>query len=227
MRYKFLLLLAVTLLFTNPLNASSSKDIEHLSPMTRAAELALLDSVLSPFEDMTEYALACNGKGVLNSLQEIQKRDQEVTFKDSFSAVDYIVFKEKLNQLTTEIKLKHYNNVALLSTAIFHYNVIHFKYAKLIKEQIIIENLDYMGYQTLALLKQKKIDYKELYTVQFKTMELWESLKPKVKDKNLVDSFDLLFHGLKTSSMKQDVDSIKIFASLDLTLVDILEKPFQ
>ena len=48
-----------------------------------------------------------------------------------------------------------------------------------------------------------------------------------MEDENAIDSFDLLFKGLSHATTKQDKEMLKILASMDLALVDVIEKQFQ
>lgn len=70
MKYRFILLLVAISFLYNPLNAAS---VLQDSEMDSSAVLNLLDNSLSPFEDMTEYALADNYDGLLISLKKLKK----------------------------------------------------------------------------------------------------------------------------------------------------------
>lgn len=238
MKHKFLLLWLTVPFLCNclantPLLSSEEKSFHVNKPplqaiqISRTDSLDLLDKVLSPFEDMTEYALDGNYGGVLNSLDAIKKARSDMLFKSAFETKNYIKLEKKIDLLQKNITHKNYKKIALLSTEIFNDNINNFRYANGVKEQIAIERLDYMGFEILALLYQDNRDYARLDTTLAQTKEVWIALRSKVKDKNIIDSFDLLFKGLQISSKQKNSEIMNIFASLDLALVDVLEKQFQ
>ena len=83
-----------------------------------------------------------------------------------------------------------------------------------------------MGFKILALLNQKKIDWKNIEQTISNVEKEWIALNPSVKDGNLKDSFELLFNGLHLSAENKDVKMGRILASMDLSLVDVLENSF-
>ncbi|WP_345991401.1 hypothetical protein [Sulfurimonas sp. HSL-1716] len=227
---KYILTLITVFLLCTSLNASplnGSNEDGTSQYMDRASMLGLLENVSSPFEDMTQYALADNDNGLQNSIKDIQNKIEDLTFNDSFPLANYIVFRVKLDRLKNYIHAKDYKKTALLSAEIFHDNIKNFKYSRSVKEQIIVEDLDYMGVKTLALLNQDRVDYAQLYALKAETKQLWKQLKSKIKDTHIVDSFDSMFQGLDASTEKKDIKNAMTYASLDLALVDMLEKQFQ
>lgn len=232
-RYLFWLLLVSCIVnASNITNVSSSiSESKHeqnrFNKLDHKTTLKLLDAVLSPFEDMTEYALHENDKGMLDSLQEIEYKKRKLVFKDTLSMDGYTTLIKQIDQLRQYVNSKDYKKAALASTEIFHNNILYFKYAQLAKEQIIIEDMDYMGYKTLALVKQGKVDYTQIEALNVETMHRWNKLRVRVKDENMADSFDLVFKGIQKGCDQKNIDMLTIFASLDLTLVDVLEKQFQ
>jgi len=170
----------------------------------RENALTVLDKLLSPFEDITESALDNNLDGVKKGFKKIKNSKNRV-------------------KLEKYINQKNYTQIALLSSQIFEDEITNFKYKDIIKNQIEIEHLDYMGFRLLAILKKEKIDYKNMNKVLLNAKKNWNSIKNNIKDKNRVDAFNLLFDGLEVSIKKQNKDMIKILASMDLALVDVIE----
>ena len=115
----------------------------------------------------------------------------------------------------------------MVSTEIFKYNIDHFKSKESVQEQIQIENLDYAGFEIIALLDQDTIDYTKINQILLQAKKSWRVFSTQVKDKNMVDAFALLFSGLDTSIKQKNNPIIKTFSNLDLALVDVLEKQFQ
>ena len=185
-----------------------------------------LDQILSPFEDMTEYALDKNDEGITKSLGKVEAAMNEGAFVKNLSPDSIKSLTTQIEKLKEFIKQKNYEQVALLSTDIFEYNTSNFLDTKKIENQIRIEHLDYMGFKILALLNQEKIDWKKIQETIAGVKKEWLALSPEIKDKNLKDSFEYLFEGLNTSAQNKDIKMGEILASMDLSLVDVLENSF-
>lgn len=183
-----------------------------------------LDIILSPFEDMTEFALNKNEKGILESLNKIENANKNSIFEKNLSIGSINLLNPKIAQLQELIKQKNYNQIALASTEIFEFNVSNFADGKKIEKQIQIEHLDYMGFKILALLNQDKIDWTIIEQTISNAQKNWLMLNPKVNDINLIDTFNYLFKGLLVGAEKKDIKMCGILANMNLSLVDVLEK---
>lgn len=183
-----------------------------------------LDLILSPFEDLTEFALNKNEKGILESLIIIENINKNSLFEKNLSNGSINILNSKVEQLQDLIKQKKYNQIALASTEIFEFNISNFKNGKEIENQIQIEKLDYMGFKILALLNQDKIDWTVIELTISNAQKDWIELNPKIKDDNLKDTFNYLFKGLLLNAETKDVNMCGILANMDLSLVDVLEK---
>jgi hypothetical protein len=185
-----------------------------------------LDRVLSPFEDMTEYALDNNRIGLARALNRVDKTQKELIFKQALSVKNYSAFEQKIKNLQQSIADNNYKKTSLISAELFKFNIDHFIYANQLKRQLIIEHLDYIGYQILALLIQDKTNWEAVSKAIDMGQVNWTSLRPEVKDSNLKDTFDQLFSGLQLSAKQKNKEMANIFASMDLSLVDVLEVSF-
>ena len=185
-----------------------------------------LDQILSPFEDMTEFALDKNEAGILKSMSKVDKTTKELIFKKNISLENYKILETKIKELKKYIKEKKYEQVALASTEIFDFNVSHFVDANKIQNQIKIEHLDYMGFKILALLNQKNINWLTVQQTITSVQKKWDALSEKVTDRNLKDSFNFLFQGLHISAANKNVKLSKVLANMDLSMVDVLENSF-
>jgi len=185
-----------------------------------------LDQILSPFEDMTEYALDKNDEGITKSLSKVETAMNEGAFAKNLTPESIKLLTPQIEKLKEFIKLKNYEQVALASTDVFEYNTSNFVDTKKIENQIRIEHLDYMGFKVLALLNQEKIDWKNIEQTIEGVKKEWLALSPEIKDNNLKDSFEYLFEGLETSAKNKDPKMGEILASMDLSLVDVLENSF-
>lgn len=185
-----------------------------------------LDQILSPFEDMTEFALDKNDDGIAKSISKVDAVMNEGTFAKNLSPESMKSLSLQIDKLKEFAKTKNYEQLALASTDIFEYNTSNFVDTKKIENQIRIEHLDYMGFKVLALLNQEKIDWKNIEQTVDGVKKEWLALSPEIKDNNLKDSFEYLFEGLNVSAKNKDGKMGEILASMDLSLVDVLENSF-
>ncbi|GET28401.1 hypothetical protein [Prolixibacter sp. SD074] len=231
MKNKIFLLIGLTTIFNvscqhkkQDSNHSKSEVIkEETKAVSDKKVFENLDVLLSPFEDMTEFALESNEDGVKKSLSKIEKAFDNTTFERNLSPENYKILNSKFEQLKELIAQKKYNEVALASTQIFEFNVSNFLDGYKIENQINIEHLDYMGFKILALLNQEKIDWANIELTISNVQKKWTALSPNVADRNLKDSFNYLFKALQLSTQNKDISMIKILADMDLSLVDVLE----
>ena len=214
MKNKFSLLLLIVMLISQT-GISKNNDTTII--------LQNLDKALSPFEDMTEYALNNNMKGIHESLESIKKGLRNSVFKNTLSSKNLVKLNGKLNLLKKQIKGKQYNKIALTSTDIFEFNISNFTEGNKIKNQIHVEHLDYMGFKVLALINQEVINWEEISVTIINIEKQWRTLRPKVSDSNLQASFDFLFQALHHSVKIQDPIIIKLLSNMDLSMVDVLE----
>jgi hypothetical protein len=84
-----------------------------------------------------------------------------------------------------------------------------------------------MGFELLAILKSKKQNYINMSAIMLDAKTHWLKIKNKINDENSIDAFNLLLEGLDLSIKNKDNKMIEILASMDLALVDIIEKYFQ
>ena len=185
-----------------------------------------LDKVLSPFEDMTEFALKKDKNGILKSMDKVNEASENKFFEKSITSNEQKLLAPELAKLQKLIDQNNYNEIALEATELFGLNISNFKDAASIETQLQIEHLDYIGFKTLALLNQDKIDWISVKQTAADGQKVWLSLSPKVKNVNLTDTFDYLFKGLASGADSKDVKMSGILANMDLTLVDVLEGSF-
>jgi len=185
-----------------------------------------LDMILSPFEDMTEFALEKNESGILRSWNKVEESKTKGYFDKNMSAEENKLLNSKIENLKELIRNKNYSQIAIASTEIFEFNINNFSDANLIENQIRIEHLDYMGFKILALLDQDEIDWSNIQQTINKTQKIWLELSSEVDDTNLKDSFNYLFKGLLVSTKNKDLKMCEILANIDLTMVDVLENTF-
>lgn len=232
MKKASILLLGMAMVFT--IASCKQKKLEPTQPKSEVIKTDVkaapnkiifdnLDVILSPFEDMTEFALNKNEKGILESLNKIENANKNSIFEKNLSIESVKLLNSKIAQLQELIKQKNYNQIALASTEIFEFNVNNFTDGKKIEKQIQIEHLDYMGFKILALLNQDKIDWAVIEQTISNAQKNWLALNPNINDGNLKDTFNYLFKGLLLGAEKKDIKMCGILSNMTLSLVDVLE----
>ncbi|MFK5938470.1 MAG: hypothetical protein QM497_08755 [Sulfurimonas sp.] len=189
--------------------------------------LEILDKVLSPFEDMTEYALDKDVSSMKKGYKNIEALEDSGLLAKSVNDGITAQISKDIESLEDYINTKNYSEVALLSTNIFKIITNNFAYSQYVNNQIHMENLDGMGFEILSLLSKKDINYEQIQSIINEAQKSWMFLRDEMKDENSIDSFDLLFKALFHTTIKHDYEMLKILASMDLALVDVIEKQFQ
>jgi hypothetical protein len=189
--------------------------------------LKILDKVLSPFEDMIEYALDRDVSSMKKGYKNIEELEDSGLLAKSVTDGVAAQISQDIESLETYINTKNYSEVALLSTKLFKTIANNFGYSYHVNNQIRIENLDGMGFEVLSLISNKEINYEQIQNIINQAQKSWIFLRDDMQDKNSVDSFDLLFEALSHSTNKHDYEMLKILASMDLALVDVIEKQLQ
>ena len=234
---------AITLLFSTILIAREVPDNDEgwhnyrplLQMQERAEEkieskkntLKILDKVLSPFEDMTEYALAKNLFKMKKEYKKIEALKNSGLFEKSVNDGTMKQISQDIESLEGFINKENYSEVALLSTKLFKSIVNNFAYSEYVVNQIHIENLDGMGFEILSLLSTNHIDYIQIQSIINEAKKDWMFLRDNIDDENKINAFDLLFYGLLHATLQHDDKMLKILASMDLALVDVIEQQFQ
>ena len=203
------------------------KEIAEEKIESKKNALEILDKVLSPFEDMTEYALDKNLASMKKGYKDIETLEDSGLLTKSLTAGVTTQISQNIESLESYIKNENYSQVALLSTKIFKTIVNNFAYSEYVVNQLHIENLDGMGFEILSLISNKEVNYEQIQSIINESQKSWMFLRDNMQDKNAIDAFDLLFKALSHSTIKHNTEMLKILASMDLALVDVIEKQFQ
>ena len=203
------------------------KEIAEEKIESKENALKILDKVLSPFEDMTEYALDENLASMTEEYKNIEALEDSGLLKKSVTASVTTQISQDIESLENYMKQKNYSQVALLSTKLFKTIVNNYAYSKYVVNQIHIENLDAMGFEILSIISNKKVNYEQIQNTIHEAQKSWMFLRNNMQDKNAIDAFDLLFKALSHATIKHNKEMLKIVASMDLAFVDVIEKQFQ
>jgi len=179
---------------------------------------------MSPFEDMTEFALDKDIAEIDENLPEIIKIARELE-----EVVDAATSAE-FNKLTKAIydarKSKNFGLIALNATDAYKLLVDKLDEKKLeVPKEVAV--LDYVGFKIHALLFQKNIDWELVRKAVHQGYNQWAMLKNKVSDKALRDTMDSTISGMVIASQIKHPDMMRFAAQIDLDLVDMLEDYFE
>lgn len=185
---------------------------------------AILFDAMSPYEDLTEYALE-QDKGAIESALH--------SLNDLFSELQNILPPKRLqlledaaHKMTISNKNNDFAQIALVAVDSYKFISEQLDASELeIPKEVVI--LDYVGFKVHALLKQQNISWDLIAITVKEGVTQWELIKTKVSDKALYDAMNTAIDGLKIASQTQNIPMLKFAAQVDLDLVDLLEGFFE
>lgn len=184
----------------------------------------ILLSAASPFEDLTEYALAANKKGMKLALK---------AYADQAAGVNEVVTektRKDIDGLIASIKKAErrgdYETVALKSVEVYRILIESLDVDSLVVP-IQISLLDYAGFKFEAHLHAKSINWPELKKVAEKARRNWDAIQPRVADKALRDTVETAIRGMYKACTEKNAEMAVFAAQIDLALVDLLEGYFE
>ena len=185
----------------------------------------ILLSAASPFEDLTEYALAANRDKVNAALKAYADQAPDVRRALPASA------RAKMNELLTAIKKAEshgdYETVALNSVEAYRLLVDSLDHQALaVPVQVAL--LDYAGFMVTVLLHTgSSRDWPALQRVAAEANRNWAAIMNRVTDKGLRDAVDTAMAGLVEAVTAENAGMAAFAARIDLALVDLLEAYFE
>ena len=185
---------------------------------------AVIFNAMSPYEDLTEYALAEKNQKITESLASLKGLLDNLNVVLSKKTIKILINKHEKMKLAE--KNADFPKIALL--AVDSYKVISEELDESqleVPKQVVI--LDYVGFRIHALLKQKKINWDLIANTVDVGITQWKSIKGKVTNRKLKDSMNTTIYGLKKASDSKNIDMLSFAAQIDLDLVDLLEGFFE
>ena len=184
---------------------------------------ALFDA-MSPYEDLTEYALDQNMSKVANSISSLDGFIAKL--KAVLSNKSIHVLEINVTKMQAAEKKAAYSEIALLAVDSYKILADELDQTTLkVPKQVVI--LDYVGFRIHALLRQNEIDWHLISETVDEGKIQWEQVKRKVTNKGLYDSLNTTITGLEIASTSKNIDMLKFAAQVDLDLVDLLEGFFE
>jgi len=187
------------------------------------ANIILFDA-MSPYEDLTEYALVQDKAEVektIVSLDELVKKIKGVLTKKAILNLN-----DNIEKIKIASKNDDFPQIALL--AVDSYKTISEELdASMLEVPKEVVILDYVGFKVHALLKQQNVDWDLIAKTVNEGVSQWENIRGKVSDKGLYDVMNTAIAGLKDATKSKNIDMLRFAAQVDLDLVDLLEGFFQ
>ena len=183
----------------------------------------ILFDAMSPYEDLTEYALDEDIDGVEKSIRSLEgsvEKLNNILSKESIQSLNAISKKTK-----AAVNNANYPVIALYAVDSYKAIAEELDVSKLnIPKEVAL--LDYVGFKLQALLKQNIIEWVAINEVTLESANLWSKIKDNVSDNGLRDTMDTAINGIQTAAKLKNIEMLKFSAQVDLDLVDLLEGYF-
>ena len=184
----------------------------------------MLLSATSPFEDLTEYALAANVKGINLALKEYDAGSVEL------HRILPVSTRGKLDACITAIRKAATQGdkeaIALKSVEVYRLLVESLDTTVLmVPKQVPL--LDYAGYRMLALSHAPSKDWSATKKAAEEAAVNWNIIRQRVTDQGLRDALDTAIAGMNRAVIEKNTSMVVFAAQIELSLVDILEKYFE
>jgi hypothetical protein len=178
----------------------------------------------SPFEDLTEYALAGNEAGIAQSLRACDQQKSQVNRLLSPKA------RAQLEQLISTMKQAQIqgSNEQIALKAVAAYRVlIESLDARHLIVPLQVSLLDYVGFRMQVLLHLKPIDWSGVQRTADEAKQHWRAIESRVADKNLHTAMTTTIDGMIRAAQIRNMEMAGFAAKIDLDLVDLLEGYFE
>lgn len=183
----------------------------------------ILFDAMSPYEDLTEYALSQDEQGVEKTLKILDTSSEKIKNFLPHKAVQDL--NENIEILKTAKENANFQLIALC--AIDSYKTISeeldISTMKIPKEVLL---LDYAGFKVHALLAQQLVNWELVTQTVNEGESQWKSIQGNVSDKSLSDTMKTSIDGMQAAVKLRNVDMLRFAAQITLDLVDLLENFF-
>lgn len=184
----------------------------------------ILFDAMSPYEDLTEYALADNVAKVKENIQSLDVSEARLINVLSERAIRHLNI--NIEKMITAEKSSDYAGIALYAVNSYKTIVDELDVAEL-TTPVEVAILDFVGFKIHALLKQKNVDWRSIGEVVLEGSSRWNKIKENVSNKALQDTMNTTIDGLQTAVKSKNIEMLKFAAQVVLDLVDLLEGYFE
>jgi len=192
------------------------------SDRIRSNEVLL--SAASPFEDLTENALAGNREGIQSVLKAYDEQAEKVRKVLSPKA------RHDLELLVAAIKKAEQrgdNESVALNSVEAYRTLIESLDTNSLTVPVQVSLLDYAGFRLKVLLHGKSPDWSILRKTAEEAHRHWTAIEYRVSDQGIRDAVNTMITGLKQATTSRNAEMALFAAQVDLALVDLLEKYFE
>ena len=183
-----------------------------------------LFEAISPYEDLTEYALADDAFEVEKSIQPL--RDSAVSLRSLISAQAMEILKNNIQKIVEAEKKHDFAAIALYAVNSYRTLIDQLDGEDLsVPREVAV--LDFIGFNIHALLKQETMDWKLINDLVQEGNSQWTAIRKNVSETGLRDSMDTAINGLQNASKLKNMEMLRFAAQVDLDLVDLLEGYFE
>ena len=194
------------------------------APQASASRNETLLAATSPFEDLSEFALAKDAAGITKSLVAADSHVAAVRkVLPPAAATQFDALVKSLHQTATD---KQHQALALNAVETFRLLLdnLDAKGLEVPKEVLL---LDYVGFKLHVLEAAPQVDWEAIRKTVADGVGWWNVTKPKINQIALTDAMDSTIRGLQEGAKSQNQALVHFAAQLDLDLVDLLEVFFE
>jgi hypothetical protein len=178
----------------------------------------------SPFEDLTEFALANDTRGIRQALK---------AYGDQAAAVNKVLSEAARREMASLLAAirrgeSKGDNQEVAMNSVEAYRVL---VESLDPNSLVVptqvSKLDYVGFKLKVLLAASPPDWPAVQTTVEAAGRYWHELEPRVGDKGLRDAVKTVIAGLHQATSAKNAEMAVFVAQMDLALVDLLEGYFE
>jgi hypothetical protein len=225
-RQVYLNLMAVAVLVIGL--AAAGDFIPEVAAAARQAGVSGPNQVLlaaaSPFEDLTEAALAQDTRSMRQALKACQDQAEGVNKVLSVPARQEMA--GLLARIRRAVSTGDHHAVALNAVEAYRLLVESLDPKGLVVP-IQVGKLDYVGFRLKVLLAASPPDWPAIQKTGEAAAGHWQALEPRVGDKGLCEAVKTMIAGLNQATRAHNAEMTVFAAQMDLALVDLLEGYFE
>jgi hypothetical protein len=197
-------------------------------PETQPSQLQQENDVLlgsaSPFEDLTEFAVAGDESGMDQALADIEGALPVV--RSTLAPGPRQRFDSLLESLRAARETGNYLDVAL--TSVEGYRIlVESLHDEALTVPKAVSLLDYAGFRLSVLAGLESPDWTAIQAITEEARGFWSGLEGRVENPGLRDAMNTTIRGLEQAVAARDAKMAAFAASIDLDLVDLLESYFE
>lgn len=184
---------------------------------------AILQSGSSPFEDLSELAVAGDWKGVDAAMKKVESLERATV--NALAPMPRKQFESQLAAIRGSHKNRDGYSLALQAAETYRTLVVA-QAAGSLTVPLEVSLLDYVGFKVTALLSRPTPDWQAVQATTIEGIQFWTALKGRVRDTSLQTLSTTTLDGLAGAAKAGDRTTAQFAAKVALDLVDVLENYF-